>query len=118
MIICSGDNLGRIKAPFDVKIESTDLETLSQCTERLGVSLNNTLRGILQSEVLDGALITGVQLGVSAVRVSHRLGRKPLGFIVVKRDSGETVFEQPEDREDLFLNLQATGPVTVSLWVF
>lgn len=105
----------RIKPAYNVNLQDADLK---QSVQRLGDSLLKAVNGLAQIEILSGTLISDVDLGTSAVRVPHKLDRKPLGYIVVRRNTASTVYEQGEEREDLFLNLVASAAVKVSLWVF
>lgn len=107
--------MAKTKPFYSVAIDKDDMEG---SVERLASSVVRVLNGLAASEIISGSLITDVDLGTTAVRVAHKLGRKPLGYIVIRRDSDATVFEQVEDREDFFLNLKASATVRVNLWVF
>tara|TARA_R100000458_G_scaffold51246_1_gene51948 strand:+ start:1527 stop:1889 length:363 start_codon:yes stop_codon:yes gene_type:complete len=95
---------------------------------QLGRLLNETqnnveqvLKPILASQVADGVLIKDVSLvSASFTEVSHKLGRKPAGYIVVRKSAAETVFEDAGDynNRQLFLRLKSSGAVTVNLWIF
>jgi hypothetical protein len=103
----------RLQKPF----AKTGIESFED-VERFQDVVENVLGGISASPIISGQLVADVYLDTAAKRVEHKLGRKPLGYIVVRQDASETIYEQTEVRKDLFLNLAASGPVTVSLWVF
>jgi hypothetical protein len=63
-----------------------------------------------------GVLLEGVTLSTSAKSVNHTLGRKALGYWIVKRSANAVVYDTAID--DQTLTLVASGSVTVSLWVF
>lgn len=105
----------RIKPAYNVNLQDSDLKASVQ---RLGDSLMKGLNGITQIEILSGNLLTDISLGTAATRVPHKLGRKPLGYIVVRRNAASTVYDQVESQEEIFLNLAASASVQVSLWVF
>jgi hypothetical protein len=102
--------------PFkDVHIEEDDIHG---SVERLSDSIRRALSGITQSDIISGSLLTDISLSTAARRIEHKLGRKPLGYIVVKRDANAVIYDEDEQRQDLFLNLIASADVTISLWVF
>lgn len=102
----------RIKPSYSVNL--TDQASV----QRMGDGIAKAVQGLVNIEILSGTLIKDIDLTTSALKIPHKLGRKPLGYIVVRRDAASTVYEQAEDREDLFLTLVATAAVRVSLWVF
>lgn len=73
---------------------------------------------ITNISILDGALVEDVSLSTSETKVNHTLQRKPIGWIIVKKDAAQDVYESGSTNQDRFLSLTATGTVTVSLWVF
>lgn len=64
---------------------------------------------ILMYRVID------LNLTTVEVKANHLLGRLPVGYIIVKRSAGETVFG---DFDSKTLNLTATGDVSVRVLVF
>lgn len=86
--------------------------------------MRNVLRQLLDRvfekyPLLDGQLITGVQLSTAPVDVPHELGRPPVGYFEVSKNANAGIFApDPQPDECASLRLQATGDVTVSLWVF
>ncbi len=73
---------------------------------------------ITQLLLLDGVLIEDVDLTTSETKINHTLNRKPNGWIIVKKDAAQDVYESGSTVPDRFLSLTASGNVTVSLWVF
>lgn len=105
----------RIKPHYAVQMDPDKLE---QTVERLADSVSKSLDSIVKSEIIAGDILENIELSTTPTRVSHKLGRKPLGFIVIRINANATVYESLEPRQDLFLNLTATADVTVSLWIF
>jgi hypothetical protein len=66
--------------------------------------------------VIDGLLLTGIVLSSGSNKVAHKLNRKPLGWIVVDRNSSVTIYSTSSTEK--FLNLTTSAAVTVSLWIF
>ena len=103
----------RLLKPF----AKTGIESFED-VERFQDVVENVLGSIAASPIISGQLVADVSLTSTPKRIEHKLGRKPLGYMVVRQDADATVYEQDEKRLDLFLNLASSNPVTVSLWVF
>jgi hypothetical protein len=67
--------------------------------------------------LLDGVLLTGIELSTTTTAVAHKLQRKPLGWLVVDIDEQETIARDGAATV-ASLPLVASGPCVVSLWVF
>lgn len=65
--------------------------------------------------ILDNRIISNVVVSTSTA-VEHKLGRTPLGYIVINRNANAQIWNGTID--DKFLNLNSSGAVTVSLLVF
>lgn len=68
--------------------------------------------------LLDGVLLEDVALTSSETQVPHKLNRAPNGWIIVKKNAAQDVYESGTDVQNRFLSLTASGTVTVSLWIF
>ena len=76
---------------------------------------------VLNSAIIAGVIVEDVDLVVgSFTSVEHKLGRKPRGYLVIRKSAAETVYEDVGDYDNrkLFIKLRASGSVTVNLWVF
>lgn len=104
-----------MKGYYKVGIEE---DNIAESVERMQDSIERVISPLINVPISNGILVDTVALTTSPSRVEHKLGRKPLGYFVIKRDASAIVFDLPEIREDLFLNLQASANVNVSLWVF
>jgi len=95
----------------------TQDETLSRIQERV----EDAFLPVSDSKILDGHLIEGQALASGTTsEIAHSLGRKLIGYIVVKRNAAQHVYDTQEtnDTPDKTLYLTAGGTVTVDLWVF
>ena len=106
-----------VKPFYKVEIEASDAEMV-QSVQMAFDSVEKSLAGLVQSSIVTGTLLRDIDLTTTAKRIEHKLGRAPLGYIIVRQNANSTVFEQSETRKDIFLNLQASAAVTVSLWIF
>lgn len=69
--------------------------------------------------MLSGLLLQDVVLGATATDVPHGLGRRPVGWFIVRRNGTAIVYEPSVSAiPDRFLKLQATATIVCTLWVF
>ena len=98
--------LPRIEIP-DVEDEQTR-RALRQILDRA-----NDIGGLA---IVDGIILSAVGLTTSPVKVAHKLGRIPLGYIPIKLSANAVVFGS--NLTSRFLELTASATVTADLWVF
>ena len=83
--------------------------------------IEEVITPVLNAAIIDGVIVEDVILNSSTFTdIKHKLGRKPRGYIVIRKSAAQTVFEEAGDYENrkLFLKLKASGAVTVNLWIF
>lgn len=71
--------------------------------------------------LLDGVLVKNIALTSSTTNVvSHKLGRKPIGFLVVRKRANSVVWDEQDDNKkpESTLLLNCSANVTIDLWVF
>ncbi|MFO0253035.1 MAG: hypothetical protein ACK52V_02860, partial [Betaproteobacteria bacterium] len=66
---------------------------------------------VLKSQTLQ------VSLSATPLQIAHRLGRVPVGYLVVDRDADRNVWTASA-ATDRFLTLVSSGSVTVKLFIF
>jgi hypothetical protein len=76
------------------------------------------LNELARLPLLDGALVEGRALSTTPVDVPHGLGRTWRGWIVVGKSANIDIWESGQRDRTRYLTLDASGTVTVSLWVF
>lgn len=83
--------------------------------------LEEVINPITDSQIIDGVILEDIALNSSTfTTIEHKLGRKPRGYIVIRKSAAQTVFEDAGDyaNRKLFLKLKSSGAVTVNLWIF
>ena len=84
-------------------------------------NVEEVLQPVLESQVIDGVLLKGISLttGVDNV-VSHKLGRKPQGWILVRKRAESDVWDLQDVNKtpSRTLVLRCAADVTVDLWIF
>ncbi len=79
-----------------------------------------SLNPVIANPLMAGNLLAGIVLVTGANSISHRLGRKLVGYIVVLNSAAVTVYDSQATNQypDLYLILNASGATTISLYVF
>lgn len=74
------------------------------------------LQPLLKCPLIDGTLLENLDLATGPNIVDHKLGREPRGWYIVSPKANESVWQTASTRSSLTLN--ASGPITLSLWCF
>lgn len=84
-------------------------------------NVNETFGSILGSQILDGVLLTDIELttGVSN-NIEHKLGREIIGYIIVKKNANSIIWDSQDTNKlsNLTLVLNCSANVKISLWIF
>ena len=103
--------MGKVTGFNGIKAKSPELN-------RIQANIDTFADSVTSIPILDGNLIKDVELSSSETQVSHKLGRKYRGWIIVDKNAQQDVWVSSTDLTQRFLALTAAGSVTVSLWVF
>ncbi len=72
---------------------------------------------LIGNRLLNGLILRQVALQSGSNKIEHRLGRSPIGWLIIDSDANETAYRSaPFD--PAFLTLTASGVVNVALYVF
>jgi len=97
----------------DFKKVRSDDRIINQVQDNIEQAINP----IINSEIINGLIIKDIEVLTGTVlTISHRLGRTPNGFAIVKRNANSTVWNGIIDKKTIELNSSAN--VTITLWVF
>jgi len=97
------------------------VDTTDSSMREMQYRLEETLRPVTDSSIIDGRLIEDVSLASGTTsKIAHRLGRSIIGWIVVGKNAAQHVYDENSGKSDLgtYLHLTASGTVTVNVWVF
>jgi len=92
-------------------------KAVSQLQQNVIDAFNNQS---VRNPILDGVLLKNVVLSSAATnKVSHTLGRTPVGYFIISKNANANVYDSTTpDLPTLFLYLNTTANVTVNIWVF
>lgn len=86
---------------------------------RLQSNLDNWAQTMQKTGIVNGVLLQDISLVSSTINtVEHKLGRTPLGYIVVTKNANANIWNEVSTFTSKFLMLQCSSDVTISLWVF
>jgi hypothetical protein len=87
---------------------------------QLQSNVEQAVSDVIKAPILNGRLLEDVELTSAPTRIEHKLGRKPSGYIIVKRNADAQVYDSlaSEESPALFLPLISSANVTVSIWIF
>lgn len=95
---------------------NVDDRKLSQIQDNLSDAINPLLRLPLS----DSNFLEDIDLVVGSNKINHGLGRELLGWLVVRRDTDDSIYDTQVSNPtpQLTLVLVSSGSVTVSMVVF
>lgn len=78
------------------------------------------LNALLGNPIVNGSILTQQVLKAGTNIISHKLGRKLQGYIVILNSAAATFYDEQSSNQSpqLTLVLVASAPTTVSLYVF
>jgi len=103
--------------PSTFKKVNSDNEQLNKMQE----NVSQALLPVLGSAILDGVLLTEIELTTGQANlIEHKLGRRPLGWIAVRKRAESTLWDNQNANllNNRTLDLRCSSNVTVDLWIF
>lgn len=79
-----------------------------------------SINPVLKNPLVNGRVISNISIVTGVNVINHGLGAKLQGYFPVLNDSNVTFYDNQatNSMSDLTLNLVASGPATISLYVF
>ncbi len=95
------------------------VRTENQALNRVQDNMSAVTDFIQLSPLVGPLSLVEAEIEVTPTSVAHKLGRPIRGYIVVRQDAAANVYEpEANSSPTLFVTLQATAPVTVSIIFF
>lgn len=79
-------------------------------------NIEKAIGEVINMALLNGRLVTAVDLASGNTSVEHKLDRVPQGYIVTDKNNAATIYTTSKDSKYLVLNSSAA--CTVSFWIF
>lgn len=92
----------------------------SEDTAKLQERLQEYLQPITKCPLIDGVLLTDLVLPAGTNTISHKLGRKLIGWIVVRNQANSVLWDGQNGNSlpEKTLIISCSAPTTIDLWVF
>ena len=104
-----------------IKAFVKQIDPQNQSVTQTQSNVNTALKQIANSAIIDGVLIKNIDVGTADTIVNHKLGREPLGWIVVRKNEAGEIYESStvNKNRDKFLILRgSTATTDTNFWIF
>jgi hypothetical protein len=98
-----------IKYPKKIRAKDADVQTVQD-------NMVEALINIIEQQILDGVTLESVAVATTPTPVEHKLGRVPVGYVIISKSGPGDVYDIGRDSN--LITLQSTVDVTTKLWVF
>lgn len=97
------------------KISSTNKEV-----KQLQENVEQAIKPIINSQIVDGVLVKNIVIVSGTEKfVEHKLGREPIGFIVVRKRANAIIWDdQDNNTNKRTFSLNSSANVTIDAWIF
>ena len=89
--------------------------------EQVQNNLENSFRALENCALIDGHLLTEVELATGDNDIDHKLSREIKGWVITRyREATANVYEKISDNDNAgsLLKLNSSAATTVDIWVF
>ena len=93
-----------------------DPATLTRVLEQVQSSADGSTRRLAKLPILNGELLTGIELSTTPLEVPHKLSRQPRGWFIADLDADARVWRTAWNTKTI--TLDASAAVTAAIWVF
>lgn len=96
------------------------IQTADRVINMIQDNISNIIDPLSSKEILQGQILTKIALTTGTNNIAHKLGRRLLGWFIVRQRASATVYDTQDTNPspDIFLRLVASANVTVDLYVF
>jgi hypothetical protein len=97
------------------------IEIADQIMSRMQDNVDSAISQLSVTEILQGQLVKNISLASSSTtKISHKLGRAPIGWIIVRQRASSIIWDTQDTNSNpnLTLNLNCSANVVIDLWVF
>ena len=91
-------------------------------SERAIAAVVSSLARVYGSDIVDGTRTEGIRLSVGSNQIAHKLGRQPVGWLIIDVTQEEVTDSYPRlyrtNWDSRILTLTSDAESTIALWVF
>jgi heptaprenylglyceryl phosphate synthase len=92
------------------------INTASRELQLLQDNIERAVGEVINMALLNGRLVTAVDLASGNTSVEHKLDRVPQGYIITDKNNAAAIYTASKDNKYLVLNSSAA--CTISFWIF
>jgi len=92
--------------------------TIERALNHFRTAVEGFVRDVNRCPLIEGNMLTEIELSTSWKYFNHQLGRKPRGYIIVHRSLRYLINESKEDRTDKVIRFRCDGNMVADVWVF
>jgi hypothetical protein len=92
--------------------------TTNQDLNNMQENVEEVVAPLLKNPLLDGQILSNIELTTGSNSISHKLGRKLQGWVIVDKDDNSNIYRETSSTPTLTLVLNSSANVTISLYVF
>ena len=84
-------------------------------------NVNTAVKQIANSPIIDGVIVENIDVGTTDTVVNHKLGREPLGWIIVRKNEAGEIYESTtvnNNRDKFQLLRGSTATTDTNFWIF
>jgi hypothetical protein len=110
-----------VKVFKKINVRTRNLEDMGRDIARVQDNIEQFAQPIVNSEIIDGTLCKNVSLTAGVANdVTHMLGRKPLGWMLVRKRQDSRIWDLQDDNPNptTTLTMACSHDVTVDIWFF
>lgn len=100
-------------------IQYAPINTSNADLTQVQTSIKQSFDTLTNKRILDGVLRTSITIGTSATPISHGLGRKPVGYIIVSSSVAATFIDNINTTATTStFSVTASAQTVANIWVF
>lgn len=103
------------------KVQTTD-RVMNQLQDNIANLLEPTATTVQDSVLLNGKILTKLDLSASSNTIKHTLGRTLKGWFIVRQRAAATIYDTQDtltaQEQTVILKLTSSAAVTVDIYVF
>ena len=101
-----------------INASGSSIEDMSRVVNTIQGNVESAIKPFQNSQIVNGVLLQ-VSLATGANTITHKLGRKALGYVIVSQDAAATTYDNLQSAgTDVSFSITSSAATTAKLWVF